>query len=62
MCNHKYVMNMKKAYMTPVVEMTEVMMEQIVALSLKEGPADPNQPIKAPERGQWDIFGTDEAE
>jgi hypothetical protein len=55
-------MNMKKAYMTPVVEMTEVMMEQIVALSLKEGPADPNQPIKAPERGQWDVFGADEAE
>lgn len=48
---------MKKTYITPSVELAEVITEQLMALSLKTNqPADPKKEIMAPEKGSWDIW------
>ncbi len=63
MLNPKYDTNMKKSYIKPAVKTAYAMTEQMLALSLKPGtPADPNQPVGAPAKGSWDIFGADDEE
>ena len=48
---------MKKTYMTPLTEIHEVIVEQLMALSLNgTKPADPNEDVLAPEKGDWDIW------
>lgn len=48
---------MKKIYMTPAVEITEVVVEQMLALSLNNKPADPNEDVLTKENNDWDIWG-----
>lgn len=48
---------MKKTYMTPAVETTEVVVEQMMALSMNRKPADPNEDVLTKENNDWDIWG-----
>lgn len=47
---------MKKIYSTPAVEITEVAVEQVLALSLKQQPADPNEDVLTKENDDWNIW------
>ncbi len=51
---------MKKTYIAPRMECSGLETTEMLALSLQPGVnADPNEPVLAPEKNDWDIWGED---
>ncbi len=48
---------MKKIYATPEVEIHTVELENMIALSIMGGTADPNGDVLVNEQKDWDIWG-----
>ncbi|GEM_PF-3163174 len=47
---------MKMNYITPAVEVIETVAEQMMALSLQQGEADPTKPILVEEETEFNIW------
>lgn len=47
---------MKKSYITPTVEINETEAEQMMALSLQDGPADESAEVLTKENVDWNIW------
>ena len=48
---------MKKIYMMPAVQVNEAQVQNMMAVSLKDGSADPNAEVLTKEDNSWDIWG-----
>jgi len=53
---------MKKSYMMPAMQANEAQVQTMVALSLVDGTADPNEEVLTKENLAWDIWGKEDAE
>ena len=51
---------MKKKYMMPALQVNEAEVQNIVAVSLQDGNADPNAEVLTKENNNWDIWNEDE--
>jgi hypothetical protein len=51
---------MKKTYMMPALQVNEAEVQNIVAVSLQDGNADPNAEVLTKENNNWDIWNEDE--
>lgn len=51
---------MKKTYMMPALQVNEAEVQNIVAVSLQVGNADPNAEVLTKENNNWDIWNEDE--
>ncbi len=51
---------MKKTYMMPALQVNEAEVQNIVAVSLQDGNADPNAEVLTKENNSWDIWNEDE--
>ena len=51
---------MKKTYMMPALQVNEAEVQNIVAVSLQVGNADPNAEVLTKENNSWDIWNEDE--
>jgi hypothetical protein len=53
----RFLSNMKKTYMMPAVQVNEAQVQNMMAVSLKDGSADPNAEVLTKEDNSWDIWG-----
>ena len=49
-----------KKYMMPALQVNEAEVQNIVAVSLQDGNADPNAEVLTKENNNWDIWNEDE--
>lgn len=49
-----------KKYITPVVEICETQVEQMMALSIVDGGADKDKPVLVEEDNDWNIWGEED--
>ena len=47
---------MKKTYMMPALQVSEAQVQTLMAVSLKDSPADPNAEVLTKEDNAWDIW------
>lgn len=52
---------MKKMYMMPAMQVNEAQVQNMMAVSINDGSADPGKPVLTKEDNSWDIWN-DEAE
>lgn len=58
--NYKKFRLMKKIYIAPRMEFSGLETTEMLALSLQPGVgANPNEPVLAPEKNDWDIWDED---
>lgn len=51
---------MKKTYMMPAVQVNEAEVLDMMAVSLRDGSADPNGEVLTKEDNSWDLWGDDQ--
>ena len=52
---------MKKMYMMPALQVNEAEVQNMMAVSIVDGNADPDKPVLTKENNDWDFWG-EEAE
>lgn len=48
--------NMKKIYMMPALQVSEAQVQNMMAVSLQDGTADPDKPVLTKEDNDWNIW------
>lgn len=51
---------MKKTYMMPALQVNEAQVQNIMAVSLQDGSADPSKDVLTKEDKNWDFWGDEE--
>lgn len=47
---------MKKIYMMPALQVSEAQVQNMMAVSLQDGTADPDKPVLTKENNGWDLW------
>lgn len=51
---------MKKIYMMPALQVNEAQAQNMMAISILDGDADPNKEVLTKEDNDWDFWGSEE--